>query len=238
MSLLAHFPEKKAIIVEHLLRRLETEQENDAFGKVVAFEIIFNYVYLNPSLLDQFKYRFVKILRESTTQYYRETISVQSNAACYLIYLLENNIESRLVKMLTNTMKLPGAYALYLPMTEDCVDAFLLLEEPRCINALTDILDDQTQLDMIFETAGILLGIYFGAEDYKRVYTRISPIDSTLVSITIETEITPLISPLNDLQKKVIRHLIDKAELWQVEIKLFEHFGLPVTQHDLQNLII
>jgi hypothetical protein len=105
----------------------------------VASHAIFQYIYSNLELLDEFKSRYVKILQDWTTRYHRETISIQANASCYLIYLLKNNVESRLVKLLSNTMKLQGDYDLDFPLLEDCVDAFLYLEEPRYINALIDI---------------------------------------------------------------------------------------------------
>jgi hypothetical protein len=34
MFFLAHFPEEQTLIVEHLLRRLEAQDENDAFWKL------------------------------------------------------------------------------------------------------------------------------------------------------------------------------------------------------------
>jgi hypothetical protein len=237
MYLLWYFVEKSAFVTDRLLDRLETNDVPDSFGKAVAAERIFAELQRESELTKQFSSRYARILRGWLSDW-SETISVQATAAFYLIRLEGEKVEPFVVRILSNVLKLPSYHTLHIPLLDDCIDAFMQLGIERGTDALLDVFDAQTTFLLIYDLAGALLGIHFGAEDYRRVHASPDYYKEEIVRVVVETTIQPVQQPLNEVQKKILRHIWSKDEMWKLEPnKLLDVFSLPNSRASLKLFI-
>jgi len=231
--MLGHFPEAQQRIVLSLLEWMENGLVEDEESQMAVCSITFKFLGDNI----QNKDRYTKYLREWINSPLT-TLSTKGDVAYFLIKLHGDDIDQNTVQLLCNIMKLPLSTNILTPLWDDCVDMFLQLSEPRCLNALLDIFDAQTDLQTIFDVVISLLAIYFNADKYQGIYYYVDQIDGRWVEIISHINANPLEFPLTKSQSIILQHLVDKSLIWEVETNIFRIFGLPSTRDELAKLII
>jgi hypothetical protein len=122
-------------------------------------------------------------------------------------------------------------------LLEECIDTFMKLGNEYGTSVLLDVFDDQTTPALILELATALLGIHFGAENYKDVWKIRDYFGKDEETERIQSAIHPAKPPFTKLQKSILEHFIAKDEFWNIETNLFKVFDLPNTKDGLLSLM-
>ncbi len=247
IEIFSNFPEKNKIIAPLLLNHLKKYQANDDIEALTLLGALYSNIQSERHSNSSLRQDFLHILNQWIEQATYPTI-VLANTACYLIMLEENAVSKNAVDTLVNILM----YADFTDPMADLhlasfwVDALLSLGTDQATQKLLAIFDAQADENAIIEVSAMLLELHFGDGDVHAIY--INALDEygkkafpNGIHIRVERNSQLSNSPRQnptDLQRKILKHFVQKEQLWNIKTNLFQIYHLPASRASLEKLIL
>lgn len=239
IGILCHLPMRRQDLGQLLLEHLKKFQAADDIETLTVIGVLHNIIKSKTHSTPALRRDYIHILNQWIEEATYPPV-ILSDAACKLMILEGKDVSKSVVDTLLNIL-MHMNFMIDFYIHRDWVDALLALGIDQGTHHMLTVLDVQKDEDTVFEISAVLLELHFGERDIESLYVHVLDKEETARThylVSRDKQLPHVVHHnLKDLQREILRHVVQKELLWRYRTNLFEVYHLPASRSDMEKLI-